>query len=254
LFYIRVDFDFRLYFARIKSVSRPLKLNKLTLLTNKIMAIVQNPITGRTKKKFGTAVFSKQFGKNTMRAKPLDVKNPKTAGQVKQRTKFKTVVELIRQVLPLINEVYAGSLRRMSPFNKVTSFNIKTAFTGEPPVLDHTKLELCDFNGSSVNNVTLTGQVAQVMDITWDPHTNEQEELDTPLTFVMFNCSSNLGIIFRDVALRSAGVASVTLPPSWVGAMTSLHIVTTDVNQKVKKNTMKLIKFKAGADPSSVVL
>ena len=31
------------------------------------MAIVQNPITGRTKKKFGSAVFSKQFGKNTMR-------------------------------------------------------------------------------------------------------------------------------------------------------------------------------------------
>jgi hypothetical protein len=37
------------------------------------MAIVQNPITGRTKKKFGTAVFSKQFGKNIMRSKPLDL-------------------------------------------------------------------------------------------------------------------------------------------------------------------------------------
>ncbi|MFK5856093.1 MAG: DUF6266 family protein [Bacteroidota bacterium] len=218
------------------------------------MAIVQNPITGRTKNKFGTAIFSKQFGKNTMRSKPLEVKNPRTAGQVKQRTKFSTVVELIRQVLPLINEVYAGSLKKMSPFNKVTSINVKNAFTGDPPVLDHTKVSLCHFEGSSVNNVTLTAQADQVMDINWEPHTNEQEELDTPLTFVLFNCTSNLGIIFREVALRSAGTASVTLPPSWVGNMTSLHIVTTDVNQKVKKNTMKLIKFKAGADPSSLVL
>ena len=201
------------------------------------MAIVQNPITGRSRKKFGTAVFSKQYGKNTMRAKPLDVKNPKTVGQVKQRNKFSIVVEMIRQVLPLINEVYAGSLKRMSPYNKVTSINVKTAFVGEPPVLDHTKVVLCDFNGSTVNNVTLIGQVDQVMDITWDPNTNEQEELDTPLTIVLFNCSTNLGIIFRDVALRSAGVASVSVPPSWVGAMTSLHIVTTDVNQKVKKKT-----------------
>lgn len=218
------------------------------------MAIVQNPITGRSRKKFGTAVFSKQYGKNTMRAKPLDVKNPKTVGQVKQRNKFSIVVEMIRQVLPLINEVYAGSLKRMSPYNKVTSINVKTAFVGEPPVLDHTKVVLCDFNGSTVNNVTLIGQVDQVMDITWDPNTNEQEELDTPLTIVLFNCSTNLGIIFRDVALRSAGVASVSVPPSWVGAMTSLHIVTTDVNQKVKKKTMNLIKFKAGADAASVVL
>ena len=218
------------------------------------MAIVQNPITGRSRKKFGTAVFSKQYGKNTMRAKPLDVKNPKTVGQVKQQNKFSIVVEMIRQVLPLINEVYAGSLKRMSPYNKVTSINVKTAFVGEPPVLDHTKVVLCDFNGSTVNNVTLIGQVDQVMDITWDPNTNEQEELDTPLTIVLFNCSTNLGIIFRDVALRSAGVASVSVPPSWVGAMTSLHIVTTDVNQKVKKKTMNLIKFKAGADAASVVL
>ncbi len=218
------------------------------------MAIVQNPITGRSRKKFGTAVFSKQYGKNTMRAKPLDVKNPKTVGQVKQRNKFSIVVEMIRQVLPLINEVYAGSLKKMSPYNKVTSINVKNAFVGEPPVLDHSKVVLCHFNGSSVNNVTLTGVADQVMDVTWDPNTNEQEELDTPLTFVLFNCSSNLGIIFRDVALRSAGAVSVNVPPSWVGDMTSLHIVTTDVNQKVKKKTMNLIKFKAGADAASVVL
>lgn len=218
------------------------------------MAIVQNPITGRTKKKFGTAVFSKQFGKNTMRSKPLEVKNPKTVGQVNQRSKFKTVVELIRQVLPLVNEIYAGSLKKMSPFNKVTSLNVKNAFTGDPPVLDHTKFRLCDFDGSSVNNVVLTGMPGQVMDITWDPHTNEQQELDTPLTFVLFNCNTNLSITFTDVALRSVGSASVTLPPSWVGDQTSLHVVTTDVHQKVKKDVMKLIKFKAGADPASVVL
>ncbi len=217
------------------------------------MAIVQNPITGRSRKKFGTAVFSKQYGKNTMRAKPLDVKNPKTAGQVKQRTKFTIVVDMIRQVLPLINEVYAGSLKKMSPYNKVTSINVKTAFVGEPPVLDHTKVQLCDFNGSSVRNVTLIGQPSQVMDITWDPDTSKQEELDEPLTFVLFNCGTNESVIYRDVALRSAGIASVTAPAIWVGEQTALHILTTDVSKKIRGNYMRLIKFKAGADAPSVV-
>ena len=55
------------------------------------MAIVQNPITGRTKKTFGTAVFSKQWGKNTMRAKALEVKNPE------QKDRLSNVPSLLLQ-------------------------------------------------------------------------------------------------------------------------------------------------------------
>jgi len=218
------------------------------------MAIVQNPITGRTKKKFGTAVFSKQFGKNTMRAKPMDVKNPKTEGQVKQRTKFSTVVDLIRQVLTLINEVYAGSLKNMSPFNKITSINVKNAFTGDPPVLDHSKVELCHFEGSSISDVSLSPQADQVIDITWDANTSITEELDALLTFIVFNCSTNQAMVFTDVAQRSAGTASITVNESWVGDMIALHVITTDEMQLVSGKAMKLIKFKAGADSSSIVL
>lgn len=218
------------------------------------MAIVQNPITGRTKKKFGTAVFSTQFGKNTMRTKPINVKNPKTDAQVKQRTKFTIVVDLIRQVLPLINEVYSGSLKNMSPYNKITSINVKNAFTGEPPVLDHTKIVLCHFEGSSVNNVVLTPQANQVIDIAWVANTNIQEELDALLTFIVFNCSTNQAMVFTDVAQRSDGIASITVNESWVGDMIALHVITTDEMQLVSGKTMRLIKYKAGADPSSTVL
>jgi len=217
------------------------------------MAIVQNPITGRSKNKFGTAVFTTQFGKNVMRTKPLEVRNPKTEGQVKQRNKFTITVDLVRNVLPLINEIYAGSLRKMSPFNKVTSINVKNAFAGEPPVLDHTKVALCDFEGSSVNSVTLLAQPNQAMDVSWDPGTSIQEELDSNISFVLFNCSSNKAVIYRDVAPRSDGYATVVAPVYWVGEMTALHILTIDVNQIVSREHMKLIKFKAGADASSVV-
>ena len=217
------------------------------------MAIVQNPITGRSKKKFGTAVFSTQFGQNVMRTKPLEVKNPRTVGQVKQRTKFAITVDLVRQVLQLINEVYAGSIKKMSPFNKVTSINVKNAFVGDPPELDHTKVVLCDFIGSTVTNVTLSSQPGQVMDVAWDPDTTEPEELASDLTFVLFNCSTNKAQIYRDVAARSDTFVSINAPESWVNDMTALHIMTIDVNQKVSNNYMKLIKFKAGGDASSVV-
>ena len=70
------------------------------------MAIVQNPITGRTKNKFANAVFSKQFGKNTMRSKALEVKNPNTPPQKNQRSKFKLMVHEGRKLLTLLRTAF----------------------------------------------------------------------------------------------------------------------------------------------------
>ncbi|MDD4554891.1 MAG: DUF6266 family protein [Bacteroidales bacterium] len=217
------------------------------------MAIVQNPITGRTRKMFGTAVFSKQFGMNTMRTKPAGVKNPKTIGQSTQRTKFSTVVALIRQVTPLINSVYTGVLKKMSPFNKIVSINVKNAFAGDPPVLDHTKIILCDFDGSSVSNVTLTAQPNQVMDVAWDPNTVNADELATLITLILINCSTNKVILFPDVGLRSAGSVQINVPAEWVGAQTALHVLTVDYSQPYADGPKGVIKFKAGVDAASVV-
>ena len=217
------------------------------------MAIVQNPITGRTKKKFGTAVFSRSFDKNVMRSKPLTVKNPRTEAQVNHRNKFATTVALVRQVKPLVNEVYGKSVVGMTPVNKITGINVKNAFTGDPPVLDHTKVALCDFIGSALSEVTLTGDVDQAMNITWDPNTVNEDELASKLTFVLFNCDTNQAVIFRDAAVRQDGQATVTVPKSWVGAQTALHVMTTDYNQALDGNPKKIIKFVAGADAASVV-
>ena len=189
-----------------------------------------------------------------MRAKPLEVKNPRTEAQVKHRNKFSTAVGLVRQVKPLINEVYGKSLVSMTPSNKVTSLIMQNAFAGDPPVLDHTKVMLCDFVGSMVRDVTLTGDIDQAMNITWDPNTDNANELASLLSFVLFNCTTNRAIIFKDVAAREAGLASVNVPASWVGAQTALHVVATDYVLTLAGVPRKIIEFQAGADAASLVL
>ena len=217
------------------------------------MAIVQNPITGRSRKAFGTGVFAKQFGKNTLRTKPLQVKNPKTPKQLKQRKMLATIVEVIRPLIPLINDVYAGSLVKMSPYNAITSVNLKNAFTGDPPVLDQSKLVLCTFKGSTVKNVTITALPDQVMKIDWSPGTTKPDELASLVSFVMFNCSTNEAEIFPDVALRSAGTANVTVPDTWVGAITTIHVKTYDFAQILADAPKQILKYKAQADLANVV-
>ena len=217
------------------------------------MAIVQNPITGRTRKKFGTAVFSKHYENNTMRSKPIQVANPRTEGQVLQRSKFAQTVDLIRQVLPVVNDAYSNTLKNMSPFNKIVSLNVKNIFAEGTNEIDYTKVQFCDNAGSNVRNVELTCEDDQVVSFIWEPNTINQAELDEPVSIILVNCIKNKAINYPAVALRSESAASVIAPVEWVGDMVAAYFNTTDYttsNPKVDGSIpkKKVISFKTGAD------
>ena len=217
------------------------------------MAIVQNPITGRTRKKFGTAVFSKHYENNTMRSRPIQVANPRTEGQVLQRSKFAQTVDLIRQVLPVVNDAYSNTLKNMSPFNKIVSLNVKNIFAEGTNEIDYTKVQFCDNAGSNVRNVELTCEDDQVINFIWEPNTINQAELDEPVSIILVNCVKNKAINYPAVALRSESAASVIAPVEWVGDMVAAYFNTTDYTTSNPKADgsipkKKVISFKAGAD------
>ena len=222
------------------------------------MAIVQNPITGRTRKKFGTAVFSKHYENNTMRSKPIQVSNPRTEGQVMQRSKFAQTVDLIRQVLPVVNDAYSNTLKNMSPFNKIVSLNVKSIFAEGTNEIDYTKVQFCDNEGSSVKSVEMTCEDDQVISFLWEPNTTDQAELDAPVSIILVNCSKNKALNFANAALRSESAASITAPVEWVGDVVAAYFSTTDLTTSVPKANgsipaKKVIRFKAGADLAKTV-
>lgn len=94
------------------------------------MAIVQNPIIGRSKGSFGNAVFSKWKGKNTLRSKALEVANPQTDLQMKQRAKFAILVALFRQMAAVLKTGFREMAVGMSEFNAFQSANLKNNFLG----------------------------------------------------------------------------------------------------------------------------
>ena len=217
------------------------------------MAIVQNPITGRTRKKFGTAVFSKHYEKNTMRSKPIQVSNPRTEGQVMQRSKFAQTVDLIRQVLPVVNDAYSNTLKNMSPFNKIVSLNAKNAFNEGTNEIDYTKVQFCDNIGSSVRNVEMTCEDNQVITFIWEPNTTIQAELDEPVSIILVNCAKNKAVNYPNVAPRADSAASIVAPVEWVGDVVAAYFNTTDYSTSNPKPDgsipkKKVILFKAGAD------
>lgn len=94
------------------------------------MAIVQNPIIGRSKGSFGNAVFSKWKGKNTLRSKALEVANPQTDLQMRQRAKFAILVAFYRQMAAILKIGFREMAVGMSEFNAFQSTNLKNSFLG----------------------------------------------------------------------------------------------------------------------------
>ncbi|PKP53660.1 MAG: hypothetical protein CVT92_02760 [Bacteroidetes bacterium HGW-Bacteroidetes-1] len=222
------------------------------------MAIVQNPITGRTRKKFGTAVFSKHYEQNTMRSRPKQVSNPRTEGQVLQRSKFAKIVDLIRQVLPFVNEAYATKLKNMSPFNKIVSINSKTVFFEGTSDIDYSKVQFCDNTGSTVSEVEWSCEDNQAINLAWNPNTVDPLELDSPVGMILVNTTQNKAIHLKNIALRSEASTIITAPIEWVGDVVAVYLITDDYTTSTPKSDgtvpqKKVVKFKPGTELSSSV-
>jgi hypothetical protein len=156
------------------------------------MAIVQNPIIGKAKQKFGNAVFSTQVGKNTLRTKPLSIKNPRSIVQVAYRNHLKTLVALLRPLKDDINTAYGSSVKGMSPFNRVISINMKQAFDDESNYIVGERLVLCDNEGSRPYSFVLsTTDKPGDVHLTWQSKPQNSAEASADMIFYIFNTQTN---------------------------------------------------------------
>jgi hypothetical protein len=174
------------------------------------MAILQNPLIGRAKQKLGNTVFSTQFGKNTLRTKPLTIKNPKTAAQLAVRTKMKKLVVIIRQVQNYINTAYAGSVHGMSAINRVVSLNMKNCWVDNTSTIDPSLFVLCDHDGSFVDNVVLTSTVANTITGVFNSKAQTVEEGNDFIKAYGFHVDGNKIWQFDQVGTRSTGTITLT--------------------------------------------
>ena len=196
------------------------------------MAIVQNPITGRTKKKFGTAVFAKQFTKNTMRTKPIEVKNPKTLLQRQQRSKFSLMVALARMFLSFIRVGFRQVAIEMSAFNMFMKNNIKDVISGVYPAytIDFTKLIVTKGTLTGADNPTATAIAGHKITIDWTDNTGTGDALATDKAMQLV-INYDKGTVVQDTTTKTRVDATndLLVPASWVGD--EVHVYLSFMNE-----------------------
>lgn len=195
------------------------------------MAIVQNPITGRTKQKFGTAVFSKQFTKNTMRSKPIEVKNPRTPDQVNQRNKFSLMVAEARKLLSMLKISFQNMALEMSEFNVFIKNNIKTAITGLPGsyAIDYSLLLIAKGPLYKTSNITAGNELASKVKRSWAPPIDPVDPANLDLLYVAtYNEDKNEWFFSATTTTRITGVDQQDIPATWTGD--TVHVYSFFVN------------------------
>lgn len=178
------------------------------------MSVTQNPITGRTRGKFSNAIFSKWKQLNTIRAKPLQVNQPNTQGQLDQRSAFAIIVRYARMVLTMLRFSFKYSASAMSEFNYFIKKNIDCVdiVTGKIAVAFLELLEFASGPEAGLFDTAISSASAAAVVITWDDtYMADSREVGDKVILFVYNATEDTMTAIDNSILFSAGTGSFPL-------------------------------------------
>ena len=97
------------------------------------MAIIRSIVMGKSRKSIGNVTTQEYGGRTIAREKPASVKNPRTVGQVAQRTKMTNIVAAWRNQFVALKKFFTSGLAYQSAYNVWCSLNVHY---GEQPIVN----------------------------------------------------------------------------------------------------------------------
>ena len=205
---------------------------------------VQNPIIGRMKGSAGGMTGSKVYDKNVLRAKAMEVNNPKTAAQTTQRNFFAQLSGVVATVSPeILRALFPNKPKAMSRRNSLSK-QIAEAYDiqGTDKKIDFAEI-LTLGNASTMDfGETTCTQVGTTITVSLDASVKAMTEYaDNYMLCVLVN--ETLGeLAFPDTNVNiETGVMSITAPAGWL-ATHQLHAIPMMGNLK-KDGKIALVGF-----------
>ncbi|MBF6597207.1 MAG: hypothetical protein ITF98_03175 [Fermentimonas sp.] len=181
------------------------------------MARLKTGINGDLTGKVGTVVGAKWRDIYYIRSLPTKKNNPRTKGQVRQRSKLSVTMEFLKSITPYIRIGYKEySTGRLTAFNAATSYNIKNATTE-----NNNKIEL-DFSkvlvtrGSLITAPDIKSEIVNgQLHFSWDTALKENARSNDLVMLLAYSQTKKEAIYNICVAQRSHSTAQMRLPSAW---------------------------------------
>jgi len=207
------------------------------------MALLKKGILGGISGKVGNVVGGTWKGIDYIRSLASSVANPRSPGQVSQRTKFSAVVEIGSQLLgSIIQPFWNGKVPKMSGFNAFVQQNI-AEFTNEG-VPDYTDLLFSKGSLLSPASIAITSQNNDGdFVLQWVDNGGAGNALATDLiSIVAYNIGANEWITIIFGADRSIETISFTIPDFNYNTATHLYLLTSRLgDNSIQSNSYHLL-------------
>ena len=182
------------------------------------MATIKQGILGAFSGKVGSVVGSSWKGIPIMKSLPPSVSNPKTAGQVEQRSKMTNCVaaakEILAEVIKPLNDRFVS---RMSGYNAFVSRNISLFDSDGLAIPADLKISQSR-NKAQLIDALAAGQGLKALRIDWTSDAGTGFALGSDKPFVVvYNRNTNKWYGFAASSTRDADKADVEFPD---GALT----------------------------------
>ncbi len=185
------------------------------------MGKIAQGILGGLSGKVGNVIGGSWKGINYIRIKPASVANPRTQGQVNQRTKFSSVLEFLKPMGEFIKVGYKTTTIKQTAFNAAMSYNLKNAITGTAPNFSVDYPNALVSKGSLpgvVNGNAAAGAGSREVDVTWDDNSTLSDASAFDLSLILiYNPVKNQAVYTVAGPSRSDGSETLTLPADFIG-------------------------------------
>jgi len=179
------------------------------------MAVIKQGILGGFSGKVGGIVGTSWKGIGVMKAMPLSVANPKTAGQVNNRNRNTAVLRFAQAAgTTFIRSYWNRFAKGMSGFNDFMSVNY-AAYNPLTSLYDATKMftSVGKLTPMIVGGLTATAATNMVLSFTARSSASDYVVGDL-VDVVMFNTTKGEGVQKLDISASTA-TASIPTPASW---------------------------------------
>jgi len=184
------------------------------------MGKISQGVLGGFSGKVGNVVGGTWKGIDYMRIKPANVTNPRTEGQVDQRSKFSTVLRFLQPMTDFLRVGFKLYANKMTQFNAAMSYNLNNAITGAYPnfMVDYASALVTRGNLTGAANGAASSPSAGDVQITWDDNSGSGSAQATDKALIVLLNTTRQEAVFTTAGpARSAGTETISVPSEYTG-------------------------------------
>lgn len=184
------------------------------------MGKISQGVLGGFSGKVGNVVGGTWKGIDYMRIKPANVSNPRTEGQVDQRSKFSTVLRFLQPMTDFLRVGFKLYANKITQFNAAMSYNLNNAITGAYPnfTIDYANALVTRGNLTVAAGGAASSPSAGDIEVTWTNNSGSGSAAATDKALiVLINTTRQEAVFTTAGADRSARTETISVPSEYTG-------------------------------------